>query len=92
MKDEYPEINNYSWDLEKPEKLLKNITKRNDIRYFALLPTFKKYVNKTGAMVHFYYDGHWNEVGHELAAKSLYIYLVSNKLVPTEKENLNEQE
>jgi len=76
----YSDTEGFNWDLEKPEKILRNFTKENSILYLELLPGFKeKYTKPTD--FHYTYDAHWNKQGHALAAELIYEKLVAEDLI-----------
>ena len=76
----YSGSEDFNWDLEKPEKILREFTSENDINYLELLPGFKeKYTQPTD--FHYQLDAHWNENGHALAADLIYEKLVAEELI-----------
>ena len=75
LRTAYPNIDDYDWDLGKPEKILTEFSKENEIEFLKLLSYFKEDFKKFGKLHHFELDGHWNEYGHELAANIIYSYL-----------------
>lgn len=63
-------------DTTKIQKMLLNITQKNNIAVLDLLPEFsKRNINNT---FFFEIDGHWNEKGHELVADLIYKELLKN--------------
>jgi len=75
LRTAYPNIDDYDWDLEKPEKILAEFSKENEIEFLKLLPYFIEDFKQFGKLHHFEHDGHWNEYGHELAANIIHSYL-----------------
>lgn len=70
------EIDGASLDTSKIQKMILNITQKNNITALDLLPDFsKRNINNT---FFFEIDGHWNEKGHELAAELIYKELLRN--------------
>lgn len=72
---QYPAMKDQCWDLEKPNKILKEFAEQNSIKYLDLLPAFKKDYEQTMQEAHLLVDGHWNEHGHELAASLMKEFL-----------------
>jgi hypothetical protein len=68
-------------DFEKPDRMLEDFSKRNNVTYLHLLPHFQKYVNETGEWP-YYQDGHWNDRGNELAADLIYQKLIEDAMIP----------
>ena len=69
----YPKMKNASPDFEKPDKILKNYCQEQNIDCFFMLPYFRDYIkNNPNEATHFFYDGHWNQTGTNLAALFLY--------------------
>jgi hypothetical protein len=82
----YPSVT-LEFDLEKPERILSDFLRSNNIDYLLLSPEFKEYTNNTGERLHWHYkyDGHWNANGHALAAQLIYKKLLDDNLVPHAK-------
>lgn len=74
-------------DFEKPEKILGEFAKKEQIPYLALAPIIKDKVKKTGEM-NFYYpcDAHWNELGNQWAAQELFEFLTNNQKLITDNQ------
>lgn len=82
IRETYPKIKSENFEFEKPEKLLKDFTAKNNIPYLALLPVFKEFLSKYPHLPLFYWrDAHWNENGYQLAGKSIAKFLVGSNLV-----------
>lgn len=74
----------YDFDIEYPTKRLMAFSKKNGIRAIALLPKFNQYkiIFELEAPYFFYRcNGHWNPVGHYLAANNLVHYMVSESIL-----------
>lgn len=77
-------------DYDKPNDFLRGHFDRNHIRYFDLLASFRE-AAKThtidtlvdGDGLYFAVDGHWNENGNRLAAKTIFDYLQAKNTVTT---------
>jgi hypothetical protein len=67
----YPAMARFEWDLEKPNRLLREILERESIVYLDLLPQFQAYSKNHQEALYLESDGHWNREGHRLAAKIL---------------------
>lgn len=67
------------YDIDLMQKLLTEHLRRERIAYVDLLPVFRDR-GKTTRLYQFR-DTHWNEQGNELAAETLFHYLVSEGLV-----------
>lgn len=71
--NKYPNIKNANPDFEKPDKILKDYCKEQNIDCLFMLPYFQNYIHRNPLQTtHFYYDGHWNEAGANLATEFLY--------------------
>ena len=60
------------WDFNKPNRLVEELSNKNAVKFLSMKSTFDLYMKNTGKDVVFSYDGHLNEVGHELVAEALY--------------------
>ena len=68
----YPKIKEANPDFEKPDKILKDYCDTQIIDCFFMLPYLKDYVkNDPNETTHFFYDGHWNQTGANLATQFL---------------------
>jgi hypothetical protein len=68
------------FDFEKPDRILKTIATEAGMEYLMLLPVFQSQPNPS--VFHGFngsVTGHWNERGHDLAAKTLAQYLSQAK-------------
>lgn len=68
-------------DFDKPERLLKEISERNNFYYLPLLLDFKERAKDSTDLTVFPCDGHWNETGHLWAAEEIFKYLESVHLI-----------
>ena len=60
----------------KPQKMLIDYMEKKNIAYLDLLPVFEERCGKTGQNKgYFRYDGHWNELGHRIAAEEIYEFI-----------------
>jgi hypothetical protein len=75
----YPWMNRVDWDWSKPEIVLAEFFSENDIEFLDLEPLFRDVQGATAKRLHFEYDGHWNEAGHEFAADMIYKRLVTGR-------------
>jgi len=72
-----------------PLKRLKDMLKKQGIGYFELEPYFREYRDRFGLeppYFSYWCDGHWNPLGHFLAAHLVARYLLEGDLVPMAKE------
>ena len=69
----YPRFSLDNIDFEKPDQILKAFCEKEKIECYIMLSSFKEYMNlKPQSQLYYFYDGHWNETGTNLAAKFLY--------------------
>ena len=62
--------------MDDQARLLANFTAECNIRYLDLTPVFQKEAG-TGAELYYIYDTHWNQLGHDLAAETIYHYITN---------------
>jgi|SRR3989344_184037 len=69
-RDQFSKERDYTYNFTKPNEVLLNFGKENDLIVLDLLPHFKNEDNP----LEFYYekDPHWNSRGHEFAARKIY--------------------
>ena len=73
-----PKWKDYVEESTKPQGILRELAKENNMHFVDLLPAFKD-AGRTQKL--FYdYDGHFNEQGHELAARTIADYILTNIL------------
>lgn len=85
----YFQTHHPEFDLDYPERRLVAFFAQNDITALPLSPAFRAHKQSTGQYLHGFGKmlggGHWNEKGHDLAAKTIHEFLVANKLIPEHK-------
>jgi len=72
------EASNY--DLDLPNKVIAEICKEAGVEYFDLLPALRS-VAQNGQQPYFEIDGHWNQLGHRLAAESICSFMKDNDYI-----------
>jgi hypothetical protein len=75
----------HPFDFGQPDRMLEQFSKREQIEFLDLMPTFREYHRKTGTYLHGFgsnLSGHWNENGHRLAAEAIFGFLLDRHLVP----------
>jgi hypothetical protein len=65
----YPLMRERSWDLDEPDRRMREITERNGTPFLALEPPFRELVAEEGAKLHWVVDGHWNARGNDEAGR-----------------------
>lgn len=75
----YYSLNESDYNLSKPNDILIEFGKENDILVLDLLPEFRKHAIAGEQL--YYPDGHWNANGHQLAAELIYEKLIQDKLI-----------
>ncbi len=83
-----------SFDFEQPDKFLEKFAIRNGVMFLKLLPVLKGYHIKTGRYLHGFDSskyglgrGHWNEIGHQIAAETIFEFLHEQHLIPVSVQN-----
>lgn len=71
VKNEYPIMNEVNLDMQKPDKLLSDFCKNENINCLFLNSKFKNYYNEHKQPVHFVKDGHLNNYGNQLLIEEL---------------------
>jgi hypothetical protein len=64
---------------------LETFAKANGIRFLSLIPYFREYRDECNLSYPYYFfpcDGHWNALGHKVAAEVVAHYLVQQGLIP----------
>lgn len=82
LLEQYAPMQQFEWDLEQPNRIVHGILDGAAIPYVDLLPTFRAQAQQPGPLLHLRYDGHWTTAGEQLAADTIYQFLVQNHLVP----------
>jgi len=67
------------WD-DEPTRHLLHLCEASRLRCLDLAPRFQEQA-LAGEQPYFRIDGHWNAAGHRLAARTIYEYLVSQRLL-----------
>ncbi len=68
------------WDLDKPNRKIKEIARRLGLQVLDPLPAFQHATNQ-GERLYYRQDGHWNAAGHSLAARIIHRYLINQNLI-----------
>jgi hypothetical protein len=69
----YPNLKKSNPDFERPDTILKYFSEEGNITYWQMLPYYQNYAkNNPNTPMHFFFDGHWNETGTNLAADFLF--------------------
>ena len=82
LLDRYTPMRQVDWDLEQPNRIVRGMLDGAAIPYVDLLPAFRAHAQQPGELLHFRHDGHWTPAGEQLAAETIYDFLVQNHLVP----------
>lgn len=79
LKDTYPQLSAAKIDLQKPDKLVSQFCDKDQVKCLALLPEFaKSFSQNPGQLTHYPKDGHWTNLGTDIAVDSLVKYLKEN--------------
>lgn len=80
LLETYPAMKTADLDQEQPDKLLDNFCVEHNVECHFMLPYFQKHISQNPQQTtHHRYDGHWNEVGTNLAAEYLTDLLINSK-------------
>ena len=84
IENTYPHVKNSKINLEKPDAIMRVICQNNNLNCFYMLPYFKNFIQSNkNTETHYFYDGHWNQTGTNLATdflfENLLIYLKNNE-------------
>jgi hypothetical protein len=77
LRDAYPAMSNRSWDLDGPNRQLKEFCGEEGIPFLSLEPLFRQHLRDHGGRLHWRYDGHWNPRGNDLAARYIAEFILS---------------
>lgn len=80
--DQYPKMQTVTWDLDKPDRLLADITAELEIPHLVLTAGFQSFAAAHSGYLYFEQDGHWNAAGHRLAAKLTADFLSEQGWIP----------
>ncbi len=73
------------FDVDLPDRRLREVAARHGIRTLDLIPAFRDYDRRTGTYLYgsgSMIAGHWNEAGHRLAAEDIFLYLREDRVIP----------
>ncbi|GBD25685.1 hypothetical protein HRbin30_01009 [bacterium HR30] len=74
----YPAAKEKEFDLEQPERWVGEWCAAHQVPCLRLTPAFRAAAEKSRAPLHFWYDGHWTEEGHRIAAEEVRKFLLAN--------------
>lgn len=74
FEQRYPQMADYEWDWEKPNRRVREICQDLQIPCLDLLPAFTAAAARDDAELHFL-GGHWTAAGHAVAARELEEFL-----------------
>lgn len=77
---DFPAMQSQKWDWHKPNRIISEFCSEQRILYLDLLPLFEQHAAAHEQYLH-YSGGHWNEAGHQLAARRLYEFIESCQLL-----------
>lgn len=68
----HPMLLKENLDLEKPDKIMGEFCQKEKINCLHILPYFKEFITQNPQfLTHNFFDGHWNQIGTDLAVKFL---------------------
>ncbi len=67
----YPAMADGSYDLDLPASKVEAFCEEREIPFLNLESEFRERVRRTGEVLHFPFDGHWNIEGHEAAGQRM---------------------
>jgi len=72
--------------LPDTDQLMEDFAEREDLHHLNLVPILRKYSSEHQEIIHGCDEnggsGHWNELGHTIAANEVYDFLIRSSLVP----------
>ena len=69
----YPKFSLSEIDFNKPGKILKEFCNQEAVDCYFMYPFFQEYLSlNPKARLYYFYDGHWNQTGTDVAAEFLY--------------------
>lgn len=77
----FPEMRNKTWNLDKPNRILRAFLDEENIQYIDLLPEFREQAEDGQEEFYLLSDGHWNERGHQLAGRLITENLLASGLI-----------
>lgn len=73
-------LNQFSFDFNRPEKILKEFADSQNIPYLDLMKLFQEQIKKDKQLkVFFSCNAHWNEIGHSMVADALVNFLTQSQ-------------
>lgn len=60
------------YDILKPNKIITEFFKENNMIFVELLPYFREKINERNINLYYKDDGHWNNTGHQMASEIIY--------------------
>ena len=82
IENQYPRMKGKSWSMEAAHQRMLAALAANDIPALDLRPAFRREFERSGHMLHFVMDGHWNPEGHKIAAQELARFIAPNGQCP----------
>jgi hypothetical protein len=79
---EYPAMQERQWDLDKPNRIMREFLAQEEIPVLEMLDEFRTRAEETGCPLYYPKDGHWNVEGHHLAGELLAEMLCQQGWVP----------
>jgi hypothetical protein len=76
-------------DYDQPDRILDEFARNNKVTFLKLMPAFRNHHLKTGQYLHGFgsnHQGHWNQIGHRLAAELTFQFLQEHHMIPIEGE------
>lgn len=77
----------YRWDFDKTDRVLTGFCHEKKINFLSLLPVFRHEHQQKKKRLHYVYDMHLNEYGHEVAAQAVCDFLIKKHLLQKIKRN-----
>lgn len=75
LERSYPAMRGHKWDLDKPDRLMREICREAGVPFLALEPAFRE-ATAAGAELHWKHDGHWNAHGNDFAAARIAAFVI----------------
>ena len=79
------------WRPDGINDLVRKFCEKHGIRYLDLTPVFQQQARQ-GKLLYFKFDAHWNVEGHRLAARTIYDYLVTHRLVEAVRQKASQRD
>lgn len=71
----------YQWDFDKTDRILRDFCQKEGILFLSLLPDFRAAHRKFRKSLHYAFDMHLNERGHQVAADVILRYVAGKNLI-----------